>query len=374
MVKKTITLGLILFAHNHSSPVNWALDDLKFAKEAILENHTGAYNDLSPEFCSNLDLFFSTAQEKLSNAQDDNTCKQILHDFGKSFNDAHLRITFPQQTPAISTDTREPIKKRAPFSCDVADDVCYVRIPTFFPNPEEAEHIKSIINAMETMRNSPYIVFDVRGNGGGSSMWGKQITDALFGAGYTHHKRAHALAQQYVEWRASESNIQYLCTDVRDIIHTDFGKESKVAEWLEHIISGMQKAHNTGDMLYRDCSNTFNDVTDIAIHDSLCTSTIVVIMDSHCVSACLDFIDELKLMGTKVILAGEKTMADSLYMECRSIALPSNKGSLVIPIKVYRNRPRGHNVPYTPDIECTDNINNSMKLKAMMILKLQNQP
>jgi len=220
---------------------------------------------------------------------------------------------------------------------------------------------------MADIRTTPYIVFDVHGNGGGSSMWGKQITDELFGAGYTRHKRAKALAQQYVEWRASASNIAYLSTDVRECIHKDFGKTSKVAEWVEHIIDGMQKTYDAGAMLYRDCSNKFHDVADVQRHDSLCSSVIIVVIDERCVSACLDFIDELKLFGKKVILVGKQTMADSLYMECRSLSLPSGKGTVVIPIKVYRNRPRGHNMPYLPDVEYMEDMNNTQALNDFIL-------
>lgn len=354
MVKKAIILGLTLLCSGYSCLANWALHDLVFIKEAIHENHPGIYNHLDPEFRTNLDLFFSTAQSKLKSAQDDDICKQVLRQFGRSFNDIHLRIVFPQPMPAIVV--QQPTT-RTPFVCDVKADVCYVRIPTFSPNKEETDNFRSIIDTMATVRKTPHIVFDVHGNGGGSSMWGKQIADALFGAGYTHHKRALALENQYVEWRASESNINYLCTDVRTIIHKDFGKESKVAEWVEHIINGMQKALNAGDMLYRDHSNTYDTTTNIAVHDSFCTSTIIVVIDERCASACLSFIDELKLMGTRVILVGKQTMADSLYMECRALPLPSGKGTLVVPTKMYRNRPRGHNIPYTPDIEYTEDIN-----------------
>jgi hypothetical protein len=39
-------------------------------------------------------------------------------------------------------------------------------------------------------------------------------------------------------------------------------------------------------------------------------------------------------------------------MEVRTVDLPSGLGTFSYPIKVYRNRSRGDNVPYMPNIEC----------------------
>lgn len=80
------------------------------------------------------------------------------------------------------------------------------------------------------------------------------------------------------------------------------------------------------------------------------TAKIVVIIDAFCMSATLDFIDALKAMDQQVILVGETTDADSVYMEIRIADLPSGKGQFQFPIKMYSNRLRGHNVPYVPDI------------------------
>ncbi len=80
------------------------------------------------------------------------------------------------------------------------------------------------------------------------------------------------------------------------------------------------------------------------------TAKIVVIIDAFCMSATLDFIDTLKSIDQNIILLGESTDADSVYMEIRIADLPSGKGQFQFPIKMYRNRLRGHNVPYVPDM------------------------
>lgn len=93
---------------------------------------------------------------------------------------------------------------------------------------------------------------------------------------------------------------------------------------------------------------------------------VIVITDSVNVSAALDFIDELKLMTKEVMLIGQKTKADRVYMEVRSLPLPSGAGIFSFPIKVYRNRPRLDNEPYYPNIEFKD-IHNTPALQGFIL-------
>ena len=96
----------------------------------------------------------------------------------------------------------------------------------------------------------------------------------------------------------------------------------------------------------------------------------IVITDSFNVSAALDFIDELKIMTKKVVLIGQKTKADRVYMEVRSLPLPSGSGNLSFPIKVYRNRPRLDNEPYVPNIAFKD-VGNTPALKTFILEKIK---
>ncbi|ABE04457.1 hypothetical protein [Rickettsia bellii] len=94
---------------------------------------------------------------------------------------------------------------------------------------------------------------------------------------------------------------------------------------------------------------------------------IIVIIDEKNVSSTLDFIDELKIMTQNIILIGKTTKADRLYMELRTVELPSKLGIFSFPIKVYRNRNRGDNIPYIPDFEIDPK--NTAKLKDFILNK-----
>jgi len=68
-------------------------------------------------------------------------------------------------------------------------------------------------------------------------------------------------------------------------------------------------------------------------------------------------------MKYKTLLVGKTTAADTLYMERRHLKLPSGLAEIWFPIKVYRNRQRGHNEPYSPDIKYPGDLQDTANLK-----------
>ena len=78
----------------------------------------------------------------------------------------------------------------------------------------------------------------------------------------------------------------------------------------------------------------------------LMAGPVYVLTDPVCSSACLDAVDLWKAAGA--IQLGRETSADTVYMDVRGQALPSDLASLVIPMKVWRGRARGNNVPQRP--------------------------
>ncbi len=92
----------------------------------------------------------------------------------------------------------------------------------------------------------------------------------------------------------------------------------------------------------------------------------ILVTDSDCVSSCLDFADAVRLLpGMKHV--GHTTNADTLFMEVRSVDLPSKLGSLVVAQKVYRNRPRGHNQPLVPHLEYDGRISDTETLRPWVL-------
>jgi hypothetical protein len=77
-----------------------------------------------------------------------------------------------------------------------------------------------------------------------------------------------------------------------------------------------------------------------------------VIVPGNCASACLDAVDVFKMFpNTKLV--GAPSSAESTYMEVRSQPLPGGLARVVVPVKLYVNRPRGNGEFYKPDIAVT---------------------
>ena len=80
---------------------------------------------------------------------------------------------------------------------------------------------------------------------------------------------------------------------------------------------------------------------------------VYVITDGACVSACLDAVDIFtRFEGVKLV--GAPTSADTEYLEIRRESLPSKRGWVVLPTKIWVKRPRGSGEIYRPDILITD--------------------
>lgn len=76
------------------------------------------------------------------------------------------------------------------------------------------------------------------------------------------------------------------------------------------------------------------------------TVPVYVLTDWNCASACLDAVDLWQALGAVVV--GRETSADTTYMEVGDGPLPSGLVQVGIPMKVWRGRRRGSNVPQVP--------------------------
>jgi predicted mannosyl-3-phosphoglycerate phosphatase (HAD superfamily) len=127
-----------------------------------------------------------------------------------------------------------------------------------------------------------------------------------------------------------------------------------------------------GKIFYRELSSEVCTSQKDTVFVQKLGLKVIIITESVNVSAALDFIDELKIMTKNVILIGQKTKADRLYMEVRSVNLPSETGQFIFPIKVYRNRMRGDNKPYIHNIEFAD-IHNTAFLQSIILKKIKSK-
>ena len=260
-----------------------------------------------------------------------------------------------------------PDPKRGAIGMRRLDDGRYwITLPTFNGNPESedgrslAALITQIAAQADALRSAPAIVFDLRGNGGGSSLWSDRIAENLWGPGAFQHAPEPPMT---VVWRASEDNLQALRTSLEER-DANGNLSSEARAWYQNSIAGLEQALARGDVRWVIKPNleggSAADAETLAFHAPQGTG--FVLTDETCMSACLDAVDLWIRLGAKPI--GRETGADTVYMETRSIRVPSGLGGISLPMKFYIGRERGHNQPVTPLHRFDGDMNDTAALEA----------
>lgn len=228
------------------------------------------------------------------------------------------------------------------------DGGLWLSTPSFNGNPGSDAHaaltplMEELKARQAELRAAPYVVLDLRGNGGGSSHWSQLIAQALWGDDWM---AAHDLPPiEAIEWRASEDNLKTLQSYVDE--WTAAGESADRIGWAQEIVDGMTAARAEGSPYWRDAVQTAPVTEQGPAPTQLVHGPVYVLTDAGCGSACLDAVDLWKAAGA--IQIGRETSADTVYMDVRGGLLPSELVYYAIPMKVWRGRQRGNNEPQMP--------------------------
>jgi hypothetical protein len=230
----------------------------------------------------------------------------------------------------------------------LADGAMWLSMPSFNGNPGSEPHTRltamlaEMAEKQDALRAAPYVVLDLRGNGGGSSHWSEGIAVSLWGLEWV---RAHNLPPiEAIEWRASDANLAAIQSYFDE--WTANNEDEQRINWAREIIAGMNAARAEGTPYFRDAAGPRDPLPEGYGQTQLMHGPVYVLTDARCGSACLDAVDLWKAAGA--IQLGRETSADTVYMDVRSDELPSGLAELAIPMKVWRGRQRGNNEPQRP--------------------------
>lgn len=199
-----------------------------------------------------------------------------------------------------------------------------------------------IRRAGDSIRAARIVVIDVRGNGGGSSVAGSRIVEALWGAGTLEDVRPRGVT---VDWRVSEGNVRMLRSNL-DRLTRRYGEGSPETAEYRRLVEGVEAALEGDEAFYREREAAESSVPPgLARHHI--AGRVFFLTDHACFSACLGFAD-LLLRIPGIVHVGQETRADAVYIDNTRQRLPSDLGWFGYSMKVYRNRPRGHNESYVP--------------------------
>lgn len=222
----------------------------------------------------------------------------------------------------------------------------WINLPDFSPSGETFEQMTELIRRLselqDHLRSAEVLVFDMRGNQGGNSVWGVRAIDAIWGKEY---RQSRSYGSVYADWRISPGNVEHAAHLVRIL------KEQGAKDALSHfkpiakaLAKALAKAQRDQD--YHRAVSTAA-VKKVETVNNPVQARVLLLTHGACASSCLDFVDEM-LALENVTQIGYPTGSDTNYLELRHIELPSGRARLALPVKVYRGRPRASREYYSP--------------------------
>lgn len=195
---------------------------------------------------------------------------------------------------------------------------------------EAAAVIDSVDRRAEALRASPWVVVDVRGNGGGSSQWAVRLATTLMGDARVQAAMRRGEQQSTGElcgtsWRASAEVEETLEGYIRNL-GPRLGPAS-VAQWQRELDS-LRAARREGRELApapRTCSPATRSAANDSLPPSRMQGRLVLLTDHACFSSCLLMTGLFRLIGA--LHVGEGTDFSTRYMEVRGFPLPSGLGT-----------------------------------------------
>lgn len=245
--------------------------------------------------------------------------------------------------------------------------VLWVDVPTFAVNSaREVAAMNALIDTlraeMARRRDWRLLVFDLRGNSGGSSVWGDRIAAAVFGDEWARQAGAWLSDGVYTEYRVSPFNAGVMHELVKQS-EQRYGAESEQTARTRALADSMAAALARGARLWGVAKRRQGVPRPAPV---AVPGRIVVITSASCFSACLDFLDRMRLHPA-VVQVGQTTGVDTNYMENWGTRLPSGLAQIGYPMKVYRNRRRANNEAYPPHVRYEGSLRDTAALRAWIL-------
>jgi hypothetical protein len=227
----------------------------------------------------------------------------------------------------------------------LADDKYWVGMPNFDGSKSAAAY-EALYKQLETLPKSGWLIFDLRGNGGGDSSWGNRALAALFGAPYAEHLADAGGLEEYLI--ASEATVAQLKHYIGDPVFS----ASKAD--MESNLAKVEAAIRAGDKVAKVAGNANTDLLAASSSGRPHGPRIAAVIDRGCFSSCMNFLQQLKAIDDTVVL-GEPTLGYSPFGEIARFDLPSGRGSVRLPSALFRTT-QATREPFVPDFPFTGNL------------------
>jgi hypothetical protein len=254
---------------------------------------------------------------------------------------------------SVSTYKESDIEKQAPlgnrnrnsnrFNKELMGNMIYIRIPTF-DGYYEKEEGRKIVEYLKVMSDpSKSIVFDIRGNGGGSDLfWLNSIVKPLINKNISY--------ENYYLFLAGKDSMPYLTAKKITLRDTkDLPKE-------------LQRPENK-NFKYFD-----KDVQEIeATGEKIQYKKIFVLMDKSNFSSSESFVHFCKVTGFAVLI-GQRSSVDGIGFDPILIQLPNTGLILTLPIDAALNSNGTLNYEYgtEPDIVLNESVDSKSYVNKLI--------
>lgn len=215
----------------------------------------------------------------------------------------------------------------------------------------------------DAMRAAPAVVLDMRGNGGGASVFGQQIAQILVGEAHFAARGAGSGPCDSA-WRVSPGNLE----GIRSWRAIAEERGPEFSRWLEASIAAMERALAAGEAFDKPiptCPVTAPTPAD-EVPPPLMQGRLVLLTDGACFSSCMLVADNFRQLGA--LHLGHATDRVTRYMEVRHAPLPSGFGEFSTMQKVaVGDAVTG---PFDPDLVYPGLMSDDAELEAWVIDQL----
>ena len=187
---------------------------------------------------------------------------------------------------------------------------------------------RAVVQAVEeqktVLREAPFVVLDLRGNRGGSSVMGRQIAASLLGAAAADARLGPMLDNcggPDGAWRASEDNIKHLEFIQTTPLVLRGGPE--IQKLVQDTLRNAREARAQGESLSGsiNCPAPPPVAATATQPASLMKGRLLLLTDNLCFSSCLVVTDDFRTLGAFHI--GQTTDAATHFVDVREQYLPS---------------------------------------------------
>ncbi|WP_338763035.1 S41 family peptidase [Massilia sp. METH4] len=250
---------------------------------------------------------------------------------------------------------------------DVVDNVLWIRAANFMPGPDEAKELDVMLKEIAALRDVRSIVFDTRGNAGGESVIGQRIFAAATGGLVFNTTGLDRLPVVFAQWRVSDISISGVAHYVDEMSKRHGPNHARTQE-TKKLLDKLRDGRHVGNTWVDTAGMPRLTRAEVASRGGWLrrfAGKVAVITDSDCASACLDFVDLIRLVPGSLHL-GRTTASDTVYLERAAVPLPSGN-VLFMPMKVWRNRVRGDGEALVPHVELNIDFNNDRAVRAAVL-------